>query len=85
MAGRHHSARTATVDPRDRALGHPSPVRSEDVLQATSTPLGGAAYPAGPYRFSRREYLNITSRTDLHAMRAWRRRAQRESNAFIVG
>lgn len=45
-------------------------MRSQDVLQATSTPLGGAAYPAGPYRFSRREYLNITYRTDLDAMRA---------------
>ncbi|NJC71506.1 acetoacetate decarboxylase [Planosporangium thailandense] len=35
-----------------------------------ATPLGGAAYPAGPYRFRRREYLNITYRTDLDAMSA---------------
>ena len=45
-------------------------MRSQDVLRATTTPLGGAAYPSGPYHFLRREYLNITYRTDLDAMRA---------------
>jgi len=45
-------------------------VRSQDVLAATTTPLGGGAFPAGPYRFVDREYLTITYRTDLDAMRA---------------
>jgi acetoacetate decarboxylase len=45
-------------------------VHSQDILRATSTPLGAAAYPAGPYRFQQREYLNIYYRTDLDAMRA---------------
>lgn len=37
---------------------------------AFTTPLGGPAYPPGPYRFVDREYLNITYRTDLDAFRA---------------
>lgn len=45
-------------------------VQTHEVLQATATPLGGAAYPQGPYRFIGREYLNITYRTDPEAMRA---------------
>ncbi|MFJ3338031.1 MULTISPECIES: acetoacetate decarboxylase [unclassified Streptomyces] len=45
-------------------------MRSEDILRAPSTPLDGPAFPAGPYRFSRREYLTITYRTDPDAMRA---------------
>jgi acetoacetate decarboxylase len=63
---------------REDRLAHPdlprwegnSTVRRHDVLQATTTPLGGAAYPAGPYRFLRREYLNIIYRTDPDAVRA---------------
>lgn len=41
-----------------------------DILQQTATPLGAPAYPRGPYRFHNREYLNITYRTDLDALRA---------------
>ncbi|MGC9666085.1 acetoacetate decarboxylase [Planosporangium sp. 12N6] len=45
-------------------------MRIQDILQAGATPLGGPAYPPGPYRFLRREYLNITYRTDPEALRA---------------
>jgi acetoacetate decarboxylase len=46
-------------------------VKAEDVRRALTTPIGAPAYPpGGPYRFSDREYLNITYRTDLEAMRA---------------
>ncbi|MGW5465565.1 acetoacetate decarboxylase [Streptomyces sp. NPDC003996] len=45
-------------------------MRSADVLTQVTTPLMGSAYPVGPYRFARREYLNITYRTDPEAMRA---------------
>ena len=45
-------------------------MRYDDVLQQTTTPLGGPAYPAGPYRFADREYLVITYRTDPDAFRA---------------
>ena len=41
----------------------------EELLQQTSTPLGAPAYPRGPYRFHDREYLNITYRTDIEALR----------------
>lgn len=41
----------------------------EELLQQTSTPLGAPAYPRGPYRFHDREYLNITYRTDIGALR----------------
>jgi acetoacetate decarboxylase len=46
-------------------------MRRDEVLQQLTTPLGAPAYPPGaPYRFTDREYLNITYRTDLEAMRA---------------
>lgn len=46
-------------------------MRIEDVRRQLTTPLGAPAYPAGgPYRFTDREYLNITYRTDVEAMRA---------------
>jgi acetoacetate decarboxylase len=46
-------------------------MRIEDVRLQLTTPLGAPAYPpGGPYRFTDREYLNITYRTDLEAMRA---------------
>jgi acetoacetate decarboxylase len=46
-------------------------VRVEEVRQQLTTPLGGPAYPGGgAYRFTDREYLNITYRTDADAMRA---------------
>jgi len=46
-------------------------VRAEDVRKQLTTPIGAPAYPpGGPYRFTDREYLNITYRTDPEAMRA---------------
>ena len=46
-------------------------MRAEDVRRALTTPIGAPAYPrGGPYRFVDREYLNITYRTDVEAMRA---------------
>jgi acetoacetate decarboxylase len=44
-------------------------VRAEDVLAATTTPLGAPAYPRPPYRFTDREYFTITYRTDAEALR----------------
>lgn len=45
-------------------------MRRDEVLQQLTTPLGAPAYPpGGPYRFTDREYLNITYRTDPEAMR----------------
>ncbi|MGW7421706.1 acetoacetate decarboxylase [Streptomyces sp. NPDC054813] len=43
-------------------------MRVEDVVHAPSTPLDAPAFPAGPYRFTDREYLNITYRTDPGAL-----------------
>jgi acetoacetate decarboxylase len=46
-------------------------MRIEDVRRQVTTPLGAPAFPpAGPYRFTDREYLNITYRTDPDALRA---------------
>jgi acetoacetate decarboxylase len=46
-------------------------VKAEDVRRALTTPIGAPAYPSGgPYRFTDREYLNITYRTDVEAVRA---------------
>jgi acetoacetate decarboxylase len=46
-------------------------VQADDVRRQLTTPLGAPAYPpGGPYRFTDREYLNITYRTDLDAVRA---------------
>lgn len=44
-------------------------MRAEDVVRAATTPLDAPAFPAGPYRFTDREYLNITYRTDPDALR----------------
>jgi len=41
----------------------------KDVLNQSTTPLGGPAFPKGPYRFTNREYLNIVYRTDLDALK----------------
>ena len=41
----------------------------EEVRRQATTPLGAPAYPAGRYRFTGREYLNILYRTDVEAMR----------------
>jgi acetoacetate decarboxylase len=46
-------------------------MKAEDVRRALTTPIGAPAYPSGgPYRFTDREYLNITYRTDVEAVRA---------------
>lgn len=45
-------------------------MKIEELLKQSATPLGpGGAYPRGPYRFVGREYLNITYRTDVEALR----------------
>jgi acetoacetate decarboxylase len=45
-------------------------MRRDEVRQQLATPLGAPAYPpGGPYRFTDREYLNITYRTDPEALR----------------
>ncbi|MER7935972.1 acetoacetate decarboxylase [Streptomyces sp. NPDC093272] len=44
-------------------------MRIEDVVRTPSTPLDAPAFPVGPYRFTDREYLNITYRTDPDALR----------------
>ena len=45
-------------------------MKAEDVVKEHTTPLGSPAFPRGPYRFTNREYLNITYRTDYDALRA---------------
>jgi len=45
-------------------------MKIEDILKQSTTPLGAPAYPRGPYRFTNREYVNITYRTDADALRA---------------
>ena len=45
-------------------------MRLDEVRRQLTTPLGAPAFPpGGPYRFSNREYLNITYRTDPEALR----------------
>lgn len=41
-----------------------------DVRRAYAMPLTNPAYPPGPYRFYDREYLIVTYRTDMDALRA---------------
>ncbi|MFJ4850159.1 MULTISPECIES: acetoacetate decarboxylase [unclassified Streptomyces] len=43
-------------------------MRTQDVTQQLTTPLDAPAYPPGPYRFTDREYLDITYRTDPEAL-----------------
>jgi hypothetical protein len=46
-------------------------MKKEDVRKtAFAMPLTNRAYPPGPYRFSDREYLIITYRTDADKLRA---------------
>ena len=45
-------------------------MKREDVVKQYTTPPGSPAFPRGPYRFTDREYLNITYRTDREALRA---------------
>jgi acetoacetate decarboxylase len=41
----------------------------EEVRKQITTPLGGPAFPKGPFKFNNREYLNIIYRTDLEALK----------------
>ena len=46
-------------------------MREHDIReQAFAMPLTSPAYPRGPYRFTNREYLIITYRTDPEKLRA---------------
>jgi len=46
-------------------------MRADDIKrQAFAMPLTSPAYPAGPYRFIDREFMVITYRTDLDALKA---------------
>ena len=45
-------------------------MKREDVLShAFSMPLTSPSYPPGPYRLFNREFLAITYRTDMEALR----------------
>ena len=43
-------------------------MKKEDVLRQYTTPTGAPAFVPGPHRFTSREYLNITYRTDREAL-----------------
>ena len=43
-------------------------MKREDVLKQYTTPTGAPAFVPGPHRFTSREYLNITYRTDRDAL-----------------
>ena len=43
-------------------------MKKEDVLKQYTTPIAAPAFVQGPHRFRRREYLNITYRTDHDAL-----------------
>ncbi|NKN37398.1 acetoacetate decarboxylase [Agrobacterium sp. a22-2] len=45
-------------------------MKAADVRKAYAMPLTNPAYPPGPYRFIDREYVIITYRTDIEALRA---------------
>lgn len=45
-------------------------MKTEDVRKAFAMPATSPAFPCGPYRFVRREFVVITYRTDLDALRA---------------
>ena len=42
-------------------------MKAEDVLKEYTTPIGAPAFVRGPHRFRRREYFNVTYRTDREA------------------
>ena len=44
-------------------------MKKEDVLKQYTTPVAAPAFVQGPHRFRRREYLNITYRTDRRGAR----------------
>src|ERR1700756_2405563 len=43
-------------------------MKKEDVIKQYTTPIAAPAFVQGPHRFKRREYLNITYRTDRSAL-----------------
>jgi acetoacetate decarboxylase len=43
-------------------------MKKEDVVRQYTTPIAAPAFVQGPHRFKRREYLNITYRTDGEAL-----------------
>ena len=43
-------------------------MKKEEVLRQYTTPTGAPAFVPGPHRFTSREYLNITYRTDREAL-----------------
>src|SRR5436309_1399253 len=43
-------------------------MKKEDVVRQYTTPIAAPAFVQGPHRFKRREYLNITYRTDREAL-----------------
>lgn len=43
---------------------------SDVIKRAFSMPLTSPSFPPGPYRFTNREFMIITYRTDLDALRA---------------
>lgn len=43
-------------------------MKKEDVLKQYTTPINAPAFVPGPHRFTSREYLNITYRTDREAL-----------------
>ncbi len=45
-------------------------MKMDDVRQAFAMPATSPAFPCGPYRFVHREFLVITYRTDMDALRA---------------
>ncbi|SMO80529.1 acetoacetate decarboxylase [Paracoccus laeviglucosivorans] len=45
-------------------------MKPQDIRNAYAMPLTNPAYPKGPYRFFNREYVIITYRTDMDALRA---------------
>ena len=43
-------------------------MKKQDVAKQYTTPIGAPAFVKGPHRFTDREYLNITYRTDRDAL-----------------
>ncbi len=43
-------------------------MKKADVIKQYTTPIAAPAFVQGPHRFKRREYLNITYRTDREAL-----------------
>ena len=43
-------------------------MKKADVVKQYTTPIAAPAFVQGPHRFRRREYLNITYRTDREAL-----------------